>query len=153
MGLSLLPIVILILELVFSWSEKVSTSLKRFKTETVYWNLYLRYLMEVFLELALSSLIRIQSFDFKTVADSVLTFYAMILLLILVFYAVQTALFLRKNHANIRLQNFKNKYGALVQGLQYREKTAMFYPTVFMVRRGIFALTIVYLSKLNVFQI
>ena len=131
----------------------MKTSLKRFKTEKVYWNLYLRYLIEVFLELTLSSLIRLQSFDFKTVVDSILTSYAAILLIILVFYAVQAAVFLRTNHTIIRQENFTHKYGALVQGLQYREKTAMFYPTVFMIRRGIFALTIVYLSKLNFFQI
>ena len=72
----------------------MKTSLQRFKTEKVYWNLYLRYLMEVFLELALSSLIRLQSFDFTTVVDSILTLYATILLIALVFYAVQAAAFL-----------------------------------------------------------
>ena len=41
----------------------------------------------------------------------------------------------------------------MVSGLQYRDKTAMFYPMVFMIRRGVFALTIVFLSKFNFFQI
>ena len=90
----MLPLVILLLEFAFSWSEKVKTSLQRFKTEKVYWNLYLRYLMEVFLELALTSLIRLQSFDFTTVVDSILTLYATILLIVLVFYAVRAAAFL-----------------------------------------------------------
>ena len=38
-------------------------------------------------------------------------------------------------------------------GLQYRDKAAMQQPFMFMLRRFIYAITFVYLSKFNFFQI
>ena len=57
--LIILPLFIKLVELLCSWSTKAIKKIDRFKETNVYWNLYLRFLIEAYLELAIASLLRI----------------------------------------------------------------------------------------------
>ena len=94
-GLLVLPLLILIVELISSFHKSAQDALVKWKNENVYWNFYLRFLFEAYLELALSGLLRIKAFKFSTSADIGLTLYAFVILMVLVYYAIQSAIYLR----------------------------------------------------------
>ena len=125
----------------------------QFKTTVLYWNIYLRFLLEAYLELSIASFLRMNHFRVHTRADAFLTAYACIILVILTASMVGSLVFLRSKHKSIADQDFKDRYGALTLGLQIREKSAMMQPFMFMLRRFIYAVAFVYLPRFNYFQI
>ena len=66
---------------------------------------------------------------------------------------VGSVFFLLKRFNSIREKDFKDMYGALSLGLQFREKTAMYYPFMFMFRRLVYAMIFAFLSDFNYFQV
>ena len=103
--------------------------------------------------MGIASLLRIKAFKFETIGDSILTVYAFGMFSSLLAYQIGSFLLLRAWFDRIRTQEFTDKFGTLSEGLNYREKSAMSYPPVFMLRRFIYALTIVLLSDQTFFQI
>ena len=143
----------MIIELMLSWHIGAKNAIIAFKREKIYWNYYLRFSIEAYLSIALLSLLRIQSLKFETPGDTILTVYAFFMFALMVAYLAISALYLPGFHGQISTPEFIQKYGTLTQGLLAREKSAMYYPSAFMLRRAIYALTIVLLSKYNFFQI
>ena len=151
--LLILPVIVLLLELLLTCLPKAQSAVQKFKNEYIYWNIYLRFLIESYLELSISCLIRIQAFKFTTITDSTLTVFSFVLFSVLISFMISTPLFLRSKHQMIRQKEFKDKYGSLSLGLQHREKAALFYPFVFMIRRMIYSMVIILLVRQNYFQI
>ena len=149
--LTILPFIVLLLELLLSCLPKAKSAVQKFKNENIYWNSYLRFLIESYLELSIACLIRIQAFKFETITDTTLTCFSFIIFIVLILSMVGTPLFLVSNHKNIRKKEFKDTYGTLSLGLQHREKAALYYPFVFMARRMIYSLVIILLSNRNYF--
>ena len=148
-----LPIFIKILEAVFKCCNSVAKPLHRFKTKVIYWNLYLRFFLEAFLELSIVSLLRLRFIKATTLTETILSIYAVFILVMLSGYMGGIVPFLRYKHELIDTDYFKDRFGALTLGLQQRDKSAMLYPFVFMLRRFIFSTMVVFLSFANYFQI
>ena len=125
-GLLIFPFLIKFLELLFCYCNRITYRILVFKQEFVYYNIYLRFMIEAYLEVALVSLLRIKSFNFMTTGDGALTLFAFVKFTVLALMIPLTALHLRSNHDDIRKTHFVNKYGALVLGLQHREISAMY---------------------------
>ena len=89
----------------------------KLKSTIIYWNLYLRFYLETFLEIAIVGFLRLKYFRVTTMTECFLSVYALVTLLILASYMIGSVLFLRKRHREISLQAFKNRYGALTLGL------------------------------------
>ena len=152
-GLLILPIVLKIAGVLCCCSTRAVNKINEFKLKFVYYNIYLRFILEAYLELSLASLLRIRAFNFSTVRDTVLTVFSFLIFTLLTALILITITGLRKYHTKIKETQFINKYGALVLGLQVREKSAMFQPSVFMLNRLIYALIIIMLSNQSYFQI
>ena len=57
-GLLILPILIKLFEVICSSSYKALLVIENFKRTKVYWNVYLRFMLESYLELAIASVLR-----------------------------------------------------------------------------------------------
>ena len=148
-----LPIILKISYWTFTRSKRAQAVLQKACKEQIYWNLYLRFGLEGFLELSLVSLCRIRVASIATRDDVILTAFAFIMYSLLVFFMVYSGLFLHQNHHMINQKQFKNRYGALSEGLNETDKTLMFFPTIFMLRRLSVAFIIVYMQDKSFFQI
>ena len=80
-----------------------------------------------------------------------MTLVSFIIFVILTIYMFAAFMYLRANFHKVNEKDFKDRYGALTQGLQTREISAMYYPTVFMLHRYCYALYIVLLVKYSYF--
>ena len=152
-GLVVLPILLKLCDLLFRCSRVLTKKIRNFKTKTAYWNLYLRFLLEVYLEMAIISLLRVQTLSFATKFDTMLTLFSICCVIVLMVYLLGAAPFLLKNHHRIKDESFSNRFGALVEGFQPRDKVVMYTPTAFMARRFIYAMMIVFLANYNFLQI
>ena len=101
MALCILPLGYKILEVLFSCSSQVTKRLENFKNTVLYYNLYLRFFLEAFLELSIASHLRIRNFKMEILADLILSIYAAILLALLSIYMVGSVFFLKRNHKQI----------------------------------------------------
>ena len=113
-GLLILPLFTKIADFLCSFSAKATATLESFKNKHLYWNIYLRFFFEVYLELAIISLIRIRVINFNSVGDVFLTLLALAIILVLVAYTTISMVFLHYNKDKIREEKFENRYGALV---------------------------------------
>ena len=111
-----------LIELAFKCSERVTSSLEKFKNTQLYWNVYLRFILETFLELSITSLLRIKVFRMENKTEVFLTLIAIFILLTLVICMFGSISFLRHNFEKIREKSFTDKYGALTLGLYHRSK-------------------------------
>ena len=115
--LVVLPIFFKILETVFKCCDKIAKPLNRFKTKVIYWNLYLRFFLEAFLELSIVSLLRLRFIKATTLTETVLSIYAVFILVMLSGYMGGIVPFLRYKHELIDTDYFKDRFGALTLGL------------------------------------
>ena len=115
--LVVLPILYKILEMVFTCWDRVAAPLSRFKSKVIYWNLYLRFFLEAFLELSIVSLIRLRFIKTTTTTETALSIYAVFNLIILSGYMIGVVPFLRYKHELINTNFFKDKFGTLTLGL------------------------------------
>ena len=116
-GLLILPIVLKIAGVLCCCSTRAVNKINEFKLKFVYYNVYLRFILEAYLELSLVSLLRIRTFDFSTIGDAVLTVFSFLMFTLLAALIVVSIAWLRINHTKIKERQFINKYGALVLGL------------------------------------
>ena len=93
--LMLLPIIVKFAELMSFWNDTAVQALRRFKETNLYWNYYLRFGIQAYLEIALSSLFRIKSYKFDTIGDTVLSLFACLLFAALLGYPLGSYIFLR----------------------------------------------------------
>ena len=107
--------------------------------------------MEEYIVIALACLIKIYAFDVSTYYECISSLFAFSLLVITLVFPILAAKFLWAKHGSETLRNmtFKEKWGSLILDLQLRNKEALFFTTLFMVRRWLLALTIVALVPWN----
>ena len=97
LALLLLPFLLKLLDLICAWSTRAILRLRRFKTTVVYWNLYIRFLLEAYLELSIVSLLRLRQFRIETVVESALSAFAIVILFILSLAMAASPVFLIHN--------------------------------------------------------
>ena len=113
----------------------------------------MRFTLEFYLEIAISSCIRVRAVNFATVPDFLLTTYAMSLGLLLIVVTVGSAIFLRVNFNLLDSEEFKNSYGSLYLGVRTNNKHPLLQTFAFMLRRLIYALIIVFFQERAYLQI
>ena len=149
--LILLPVIFKIVEIIFSCNREASAKLLKFKKIKLYWNLYLRFSLETYLEFQITSLIRLKGYDTRTGVEIGLNFLAIVIQLTLFAFMILSIHFLRRRFTIITEPSFKDKYGELTSGLSHLHISAMFTPFVFMVRRLLAALLFIFLAERNYF--
>ena len=107
--------------------------------------------LELFLECSIACLIKTRFISFASKAQSVISTFSILLLVILFTFMTFSFIFLRLNKTDIREKEFSDKWGEFTFGLDHRNKDAQMYHVMFMLRRIVFALIAVNLFEYNFF--
>ena len=74
--LLLLPPILKLTEILTSWNETLRNHIEELKHKRIYWNMYLRFQLEFFLEIAIVSMLRCLGMNFFSTSDTILSVYA-----------------------------------------------------------------------------
>ena len=125
-----------------------------------FWNGPIRFLMEISFELILTAMLNVQTADWQTAFHSVRysTALAVIsLTLVAIIFPFLSVLYYR-NMAILSKKSFKEKYIAGIEGTKYETsgtppKSIVAYPTIFVVRRFLFSVSVIYMNDNIVAQL
>jgi len=110
----------------------------------VFWNSYIRFWMEAYLELSISSLLRLKIFSFDSPSDSfhsVFSVFICILLAVVFFLSIAILIF---HFDKLSLPESKQKFGDLYLGLNTSRRILIIMPVMFMLRRVLYAAVLVF---------
>ena len=150
--LAALSLVFLLLKILFLKSKKVSKCVDYVHSK-LYFNVYIRFGLEAYLLLCLSSMIRLENYKLDDSSERFHSSFALTILFGLLVYLCFSLLFLQINFPNLKSDRMSKRYGDLYLGLQTRERAALLFPFVFMLRRLLYTGILVLWSGRNYFQI
>ena len=136
----------------FCCNNCCSRFLDRMK-ERIFWNTYIRFSFEAFLELSISCMLRIESFSFSTGSNSFHSIFSLVIVIFLVGFTLFVTIYLQVNFRSLNEEAKRKKYEAMYLGLETRKRSALFSPVIFMLRRALYAGVLVYLVHRSYFQI
>ena len=148
--LAAIPIVLLVLRAVFFWNKKAISCIVIVK-DKIFYNAYLRFGLEAYLELSLSSILRFRNFTFGTSSENFHSIFAMILFAAVLAYLAFSLFFLQSRHMILDTKEARNRYGGLFLALKTRERSAILSPFIFMLRRLLLAGILVSWSERSYF--
>ena len=121
------------------------------------WNAAFRLFNEEFITISLASLIKVYAFDLSNFFESFSSFFALLLLTSTILTPFFVTKWLWKMHAKgfdrLLDEKHRQKWGSLTLDLYVRDKMALLFTLVFMVRRLVLAFIIVGLSRWSFFQV
>lgn len=147
-----LPICLLLLRLLFFWSDKMTKFIKKVN-DKLFFNIYIRFGLECYLELCLSSMIRFKNFNNDTYSDRFHSTFATMIFVAVLLYAGFSLVFLQLRFASLNNEESTARFGDLYLGVKTKDRTAVLFPFVFMLRRLLYASILVFWSQQNYFQI
>ena len=150
--LAILPLLILLIRVIFTRCAKMRTLIGKIN-DKMYYNMYIRFGLEAYLELALVSSIRFKKYSFSDANEKFHSFFATTLYLGILLYFSFSIYFLQTRFASLKTEAIQKRYGALYLGLETKRKMALLFPCFFMLRRLILAWILVYWSQKNYFQV
>ena len=112
-------------------------------------NSVLRAFLQKFLGTSLAVLISLRNTDVKVEGGKIDLIISIFLLTVMCMTILWVKGFLTKNsrREQLRRPNFKRRFDSLYQNVDYYKRDALIYPSLFMLRRLLFAFTIVFFSS------
>ena len=150
--LILFPLLSLLCKGLCFWSEKC-LRWRTFLNRAMFFNTYIRFSLETFLELSISSLIRCKAWDFEDSSEKFYSIFSVIIMVFIVFMIFFTAIFPQTSFGKFEDPSWKQKYGALTDGLQTHNRSALAQPHLFIIRRCCYALLVVFWVDRSYFQV
>ena len=150
--LLLVPIILLIIKGIFFWSKKIQRGINCILGKLCF-NVYIRFGLEAYLELSICSMLRFSNFTFGTSSEKFHSLFATTIFVSLIFFLVFALFFLQLRFARLSSAEAGSRYGDLFLSLKTSERTAILSPFIFMLRRLLYAITLVSLSEHSYFQI
>ena len=114
---------------------------------SLFWNFFIRMLLESYLELAMNNWIRILVRDNSTWWESASTYFAFTLLSFMTLAGLLTPLFIHCKKSQLKTESFISKYGALTDQLRVEMPSTKYYQMFFMLRRLTFAMIVIFMPK------
>ena len=114
--ITIVPLLLAFLKVCIGWNEKIVAVIEKIKAN-LYWNFYLRFIMEAYMELSIAHLLKLVVFKFSTVVDAILTVFSLTSLLLMNAICFWSIYLLHSRHEYIRRKSFSSKYGSLTLGL------------------------------------
>ena len=125
--------------------------------EHMCWNAAIRMMSEEYITVSLACMIKVYAYNFSNFYEAFSSTFAMCMLLALAMFPFLVTRWLWKLHAQSFLilseKEFTKKYGSLTLDLYARNKGALAFNFVFMVRRLFLVFIIVGLPKWSYFQV
>lgn len=125
------------------WSDRC-TRCRRWADRKMYFNTYIRFFLETFLELSITVLLRLKLYDFETGSDKFHTVSATILGVALVLFILMVAIYPQTKFKNMDSPDFSRRFGDMVLGLNFKTRVAVAQPVLFVLRRCFYALIVVF---------
>ena len=126
----------------------------------LFWSVPLRFIFEAYLELVICVTIGLMNLTWASDNFSIqyCTVFTVCFALVVLFMPTFTLLFYYNKIDSVEEHEFKTKYGTLYDGLQLdleedKRKSALFYPFLFIVRRLIFMITVIFMAHFTWSQI
>ena len=113
----------------------------------MFWNLIIRSIIETYLELQVVLLIKTYAINANSWYEVAGSIYAILALTVLTIFSLLVPLFLHCKRDVLSTPDFTSKYGSLVQDLRTNVPASRFYYTLFMLRRQIFTVLIVFVAS------
>ena len=95
LSLMIVPVLIRLVELVVMEYEEGTYRVQEFKRRHIYWNMFLRFFLQAYLELAITGFIRVKAYSYDSWPDTFLTIFAIGIVLLIATYMIGSVLFLR----------------------------------------------------------
>ena len=147
MVLMMIPVILIMLFGIFHCSTRCKKWLHK-AAQSLFWNTYIRFWLESYLEFSIASLIRLRKFNFESWNDIFNSVFATTLLITLVFLLVGSVPLLHCKP--LRKEPASPRYSELTLGLRTHKRCILFSPTFFMMRRLFYAYILVNWSERSI---
>ena len=147
-----LPVFTLILRLLFFWNERCIRFIQTLNSK-MFFNLFIRFGLEAYLEICLSSIIRFRNLTFETPSEKFHSIFASLLLAGVIGYLLFTLIFLQRGFPRLGKREVKQRYGDLYLGIRTSERSSVLSSFIFLLRRLTFASILISWSQRSYFQI
>ena len=107
------------------------------------YNSILRALMQTFLANCIAMWLALSSYDVSSIQGAIDFLLAVIVLVFTVMFPVMAYKFLHKNEEIVSQPTFKAKFDSIFQNVDYHNKKALAYASLFLGRRLLYAFVIV----------
>ena len=97
-----LPLMIEGIKFLFGWSITIVEGLERIGRNYIYWNTYLRFILEGYIELAIACQLRLYTLKFNSISDGILTTFSGLAMAFMLAICFGSICFLRAKHRGIR---------------------------------------------------
>ena len=91
-----LPIVILLLRAMFFWDSRCERGLIKVQGK-IFWSTYIRFMLEAFLELCMTSLLRVEHLVFDSGSEIFLSVLSLFILALIALFLIGSFVYLQKN--------------------------------------------------------
>ena len=105
-----------------------------------YWNTYIRFGLEAYLELSICAFIRfVGPFSLDNGSEQFF-FISSIFITVSIFAMLLIGILVPQLHfKKLRTKEFQERFGDLTLGLNLKSRTALLFPAIFMLRRVLYA--------------
>ena len=138
-----LPLLLLLFWTCLYKSSRGRQVIKRI-SDALFFGVYIRFILEAFLELSIVSFMRFRNFRFDTSSDSFNSTLSMMLMALLSFSLLASFITLGFKMRIVGSSAFQRRMGELTLGLSLKSPKALLYPSFFMLRRLLYAVILVY---------
>jgi len=115
--------------------------------ESMKWNGFIRFFIEIYFELCLICVIRIKTFETDTRYEEAFTYSACAVLACLVLFNYLITLYLAGHRRDAGKKRFDDKYGTLWEGLNTNNRVGFFSVPIFLVCRLFFVYVLVFYQE------
>ena len=115
--------------------------------------MFIRYVMESYLELAISSIVQQYAWRYESYGDYIAIFFGFFFGGIVLALPPWAYHMIHKYRGRMHELEFERKYGAINEGIDIDRYPATFFVIFFTVRRFIIALFTVFLTSIPAFQV
>ena len=119
----------------------------------IFMNVYIRFTLESYLELCLSSMLRLQMLEFGIISSSFHSSLSIGILALVAIFPVSAGAYLVCRKKQVKSEKFQKRFGELVLGLKLEKQSALLYPVLFMTRRLIYAVILIKCLNRSVYQL
>jgi len=113
----------------------------------IYWNFFIRFFIEVYLDLAFVNALRLRNYDWMPASDGVSTVLASVITAIMIVFPIVSYYLLIKNQNELDEPEMKEKYHEVYENVRTSSKTALGYTSVFMAKRFGYAFVVMMVER------
>lgn len=113
----------------------------------MFWNFVIRLTLEKYLEMSMLLMIKMYAINLESWFEVTGSMFSIVLLTLMTLFNLLVPVFLHCKKSVFKEPEFISKYGSLVADLKVNELAARLYYMMFMLRRQIFTVLIVYVAK------